>query len=207
MLYSLVLKAYVLDTFPWDQHVNTWIWLASTVTNSSAFGIEGGLTAADLLTMCFTGVPTPVLQDYTMLNAFDICVPPWFFFWAGNGCTPRNITRSVAVDYLLLWHHKRGSGFEGICCFNTTDESASLEDDIRHPQDLMHQTKQPTGGAWLAGWVGHLIQSTGVVICLFLFLYVFITCFCKLPGPTPCERRWTPPALPAPAGAVPWARG
>lgn len=97
VLWSLVLQARVLDMLPQDQHVNTWVWLASTVTNSSAFCIEGGLTAADLLRRCFIGMPTPVavLQNYTMLNAFDMDVPHCYSFRVGNGCTPRNITNSI----------------------------------------------------------------------------------------------------------------
>ena len=47
--------------------------------------------------MCFSGVPTAVavLQNYTMLSAFDINVPYCYFFRVGNGCTPRNMTKSI----------------------------------------------------------------------------------------------------------------
>jgi len=79
-----------------EQSVNTWILLASTVANSSAFCIEKGLTATDLLTMHFIGVPVPVavLQNYAILSAFDIHVHHCFI-QAGNGCTLSNITNFI----------------------------------------------------------------------------------------------------------------
>lgn len=76
VLHNLVLQAHALDRFPQDQHVNTLICLASTVTNSSAFCIKGRLTTADLLTTSFIGVlsPVAVLQNYPMPSDLDINV-------------------------------------------------------------------------------------------------------------------------------------
>lgn len=115
-----------------------------------------------------------------MPGPFDINGPHGYFFQEGNSCTSRNIKNLLVVEYLLLWHHKHCSYFEGMCRFNITDESASMEADIQHLEGLKHQIKQPTGGAWLVewlnsltGWMEHPIQSIVVVICSLLFLCVY----------------------------------
>lgn len=62
------------------------------------------------------------------------------------------LPHQLLINYLPLQGHKCCSEFEGMCCFNITTESASMDDDIQHLLDLIHRITQPIRAACLAEW-------------------------------------------------------
>lgn len=45
----------------------------------------------------------------------------------------------AAIDYLLLRHNHGCEEFKGLCCFNLSDQSQLIEDDIRRLKELTHK--------------------------------------------------------------------
>ncbi|XP_074845509.1 uncharacterized protein LOC142010868 [Carettochelys insculpta] len=83
----------------------------------------------------------------------------------------------MAIDYLLLRHNHGCAEFEGLCCFNLTDKSQTIESRLSKLRELATHIKQgPEGiqwwnwglGGWL-NWIKSMLSSLVVIIVIFSF--------------------------------------
>lgn len=92
----------------------------------------------------------------------------------------------AAIDYLLMLHHYGCEQMEGMCCFNLTDNSKAIEQQVSHLQNLTHHMKMDTGAdlwSWLYSWLpdGSWLRHLVVLVAgplLISLLILLLLCFC-----------------------------
>ncbi|XP_069465747.1 syncytin-A-like [Ambystoma mexicanum] len=110
----------------------------------------------------------------------------------------------AAIDYLLLKHNLGCNAVEGMCCFNLSDHSRSIESHIRGLRDLISQVSQEQTGNWW-DWLFSWIPDIGGTLryafaCICIILAIIIACCCCIqciPNLVLIFRRFQrPPPLP-----------
>ncbi|NXF89393.1 ERB1 protein, partial [Eubucco bourcierii] len=87
----------------------------------------------------------------------------------------------AAIDFLLLAKGHRCRDFEGMCCFNPSDHSLSIHEEIEWLKNHMSMIRKQTSwlDSWLgsifggvSGWVLDLIKEGLRCLCLILFILI-----------------------------------
>ncbi|XP_069079099.1 uncharacterized protein [Pleurodeles waltl] len=94
----------------------------------------------------------------------------------------------AAIDYLLLKHNHGCSDFEGLCCFNLSDHSTSINSHIEALHKLVKGVQQDVDKGWwdwAFGWLpnlGQLRYIFGVIIIITVILISLCCCIQCVPN-------------------------
>lgn len=85
----------------------------------------------------------------------------------------------AAIDYLLLLHHKSCSAVKGMCCFNLTDDSVPISQELERLKHLVEHIRQDSGNeilTWLTSWLPDFawLKRLFVGLCLFLIIIIIV---------------------------------
>ncbi|KAL2309507.1 hypothetical protein Nmel_005708, partial [Mimus melanotis] len=89
-----------------------------------------------------------------------------------------SLQNRAAIDFLLLAHGHGCEDFEGMCCFNHSSRSTSIQANIQKLKDLVKDLKRETTPDWLnnpfgqwglTGWAASLVKGL-----LWILIIVFI---------------------------------
>ncbi|XP_074843028.1 ubiquitin-fold modifier 1 isoform X2 [Carettochelys insculpta] len=97
------------------------------------------------------------------------------------------IQNHMAIDYLLLRHGHKCSEFEGMCCFNITDVSYTVETNLNSLEALAQGIQQSQESNWLwswlgslRGWAAHLVQLLFLGLLCLRARYIGLICCCQV---------------------------
>lgn len=90
----------------------------------------------------------------------------------------------AAIDYLLLLHNHGCEEFKGMCCFNLSDHSRLIEDNIKEVRETISNIKQRKGFfgldlSVLTSWLPSLSGLREFFLIFLLFIFCgLIACCC-----------------------------
>ncbi|KAL2307548.1 hypothetical protein Nmel_000518, partial [Mimus melanotis] len=79
-----------------------------------------------------------------------------------------SLQNRAAIDFLLLVHRHGCEDFEGMCCFNLSSRSTSIQENIQKVRDLVKDVNVVTTADWLndlfgqwglTGWATSLVKG------------------------------------------------
>ncbi|XP_066461262.1 syncytin-2-like [Eleutherodactylus coqui] len=99
----------------------------------------------------------------------------------------QNIRRATlqnraTIDYLLMTMNHGCEEFEGMCCFNLSDNSASIHQQINRLRDLATSIKQGTDQGWFdwltGSWFGLTLMKKILTVFVAVIIVLISVCCC-----------------------------
>ncbi|KAL2307567.1 hypothetical protein Nmel_000539, partial [Mimus melanotis] len=91
-----------------------------------------------------------------------------------------SLQNRAAIDFLLLVHRHDCEDFEGMCCFNLSSRSTSIQANIQKLKDLVKDLKTETIPDWLnnlfgqwglTGWAASLVKG---LLWILIIVYIVL---------------------------------